>query len=813
MADPTPADRSRPQPLPPVPLLDRARPGASLPAPLTSFVGREREVAAVAALLRREDVRLLTLTGPGGVGKTRLAQRLAGDLAGDFPDGVALVQLAPVSEPDLVTSAMAQALGVREAGGRPLREVLEAFLRGRRLLLVLDNFEQVVGAAPAVTALLAVCPGLNALVTSRVALRVLGEQEFPVLPLSLPGRGVEEQDALWGSRDAGGPRPDFSPARLIDSSEAVALFVQRARAVRPDFALTAETAPTVAQICRRLDGLPLAIELAAARSKVLSPAALAARLTNRLELLTSGPRDQPERLQTMRAAIAWSHDLLTPAEQALFRRLSVFAGGCTLEAAEAVAQEGDALDGLASLVDKSLLREVGGPDGEPRFGMLETVREFGVERLDASGETDALRGAHAAWCLELAEQAGSILARSDAATWLDRLDLEHPNLRAALAWATEFDATAGVRLAGALWPFWFARGYLAEGRGWLERALDRARDVPAAAAARPNALYGAGLLAWAQGDYPRAIALHEEGVAISRALGDDLGLAAALFGLGDVARRRGADDEAVTRFEEALALFREVGAPWWIAMSLNALGFVAGRRGDHERATAVLEEALLLFRRIGSEWGSAEALGYAGWVARDAGDGARAVALLREAAALSRKHGDSRAVAQWLYLLATVAVADGHADRAARLLGTVEALREPTGAVLLSPGGADYQQTVANLRAALGEGAFAAARAAGRVLTIEQALDDAAGATAPAVVAPSPSPDLSAGLTPREREVLRLLVEGRTDRQIAEALFISPRTAQGHVARIFGKLGVGTRAAAVAVALRAGLVADQATPR
>jgi len=435
------------------------------------------------------------LTGPGGVGKTRLAQRAAAAVAEAFPDGVWLVGLAPIADPDLVLPAIAQALGVREARDEPLAARLETALAGRRLLLILDNFEQIVAAALPVASLLSACPGIKALVTSRVRLRISGEREFPVPPMTLPVRG------------------SGLTAQETGASEAVRLFVDRALAVRPDLTLTAETAPMVAEICRRLDGLPLAIELAAARIKILSPAALQARLERRLPLLVGGGRDLPARQQTMRAAIGWSHDLLSPEQQMLFRRLAVFVGGFGLEAAEAVVGlDIDALlEGIASLTDESLLRRNEQDGDEPRFTMLETVREYGLEQLTASGDEAAMRRAHAAWVTQLAESTWhGADAKADAA-WLNRVEADHDNVRAALVWLEQSgNAEALLRLAGALWPFWHRHSHRLEGRGWLDRALDAVRgtDVPAAARVRP--LYGAAYLARNRGDYEPATELAAE---------------------------------------------------------------------------------------------------------------------------------------------------------------------------------------------------------------------------------------------------------------------------------------------------------------
>ncbi len=471
-------------------------PSTSLPTPLTRLIAREQEMLAAHQLLRRADVRLLTLVGPGGTGKTRLGLEVAATLADHFPDGVVFVNLVPLRDPGLLIPTIADALGVREQGGRTALERLKEALRARHVLLVLDNFEQIISAAVLVAELLSACPGLKALVTSRELLRVRGEQAFPVSPLSVP----DVRYATSGER--------------VSQYAAVQLFIERALAVRPDFAVTNQNAAAVAELCQRLDGLPLAIELAAARSTLFAPEALLARLGSRLKLLTGGSRDLPARQQTLRNTIAWSYDLLTDAEQKLFRRLTAFVGGRSMPAVEAVCAAGgdldlDVVDGLSSLVDKSLLlHDVA--TGEPWFLMLETIWEYGLEQLERSGEAEATRRAHAGYYLQLVEQAEPHLWGAGQDQWLSRLEQEHDNLRAALAWYTTQDegVEPALRMAGLLWRFWEMRGHWTEGQQWLEQALSR--RLQASPSVRWVALHGAGNLALARGEYARAMAYYEE---------------------------------------------------------------------------------------------------------------------------------------------------------------------------------------------------------------------------------------------------------------------------------------------------------------
>jgi predicted ATPase/DNA-binding SARP family transcriptional activator/DNA-binding CsgD family transcriptional regulator len=814
----------------------------NLPVPMTTFVGREREIAEVKRELA--SARLLTLTGVGGSGKTRLGLEVVRDIAGAYPDGAWLAELAPLSQGELVAQEIANVLSVHEQPGRPPEDVLVEDLSRKKALLLLDNCEHLLEpCARLANLLLGSCPGLKILTTSREPLGVAGEVVWRVPPLAVP------EDA---------------PASVeLRGYEGVRLLIDRARLSVPAFELTSQNAPAVAEICRRLEGMPLAIELAAGRMGALATEQIAERLRDSLRLLSAGPKPASPRQRTMRATIQWSHGLLSGEEKVLFERLSVFAGGFTLEAAEAVCTggtigEGEILDLLSNLVNKSLVLAEAGKEGRIRYRMLEPIRQYAREKLEEGGEADEVRGQHTAFFLDMAEQAEPQLDGPQQRLWVERLEREHDNLREALSWALgRGEVDLGFRFGGALWRFWFARGYLSEGIRWMERVL--VGGEPTASRARVKLLEGIGWLAQYY-DLEKSKVAYEEMLELSRELGEKGSVATALNSLGTVAAQQGDHERARTLleenlvvlqgledeenaattlkryhvfnllgalamyqegdhagaselFEEGLALAREAGDAFRIGMSLTGVGYLALLQGDHERATALCQETLSLAHNLGSAGVELipENLVNLGLAALTRGDHERATASFEEALAMSQDLGRKETIVNTLEGMASLAGARGEATRAARLWGAAEVSREAIGIVLAPGERALHEPYLATTRSRLGEAAWEEALTEGRAMSLEEAAEYAlaeeiAPTSLPASQAP-PAGDPTIELTPREEEVAGLVARGLTNRQISIRLAISERTAGNHVTRILRKLGLRSRAQVTRWAIERRLIA------
>jgi predicted ATPase/DNA-binding SARP family transcriptional activator/DNA-binding CsgD family transcriptional regulator len=760
----------------------------NLPAPRSSFVGREHDLVQVKRTLAM--TRLLTLIGTGGAGKTRLALEVVKDLVGAYPDGVWLVELAGLSEPELLPQEVADTLNVREQEDHPLIDTLVETLSGKKLLLVLDNCEHLVDAAARLSdALLNSCPYLRVLATSREPLGIMGEISWQVPFLTTPNLvqapTVEE----------------------LEGYESVRLFVERARHGDLAFSLTSHNAQYVSQICRRLEGIPLAIELAAARARVLSVEQIAERLDDCFRLLTTGNRTALPRHRTLRATIGWSHELLLEDECRLFRRLAVFAGGFTLVAAEMICSGEDlevdeVLNLLSRLVDKSLVvvQERG---GKVRYRLLETVRQYGWEKLEASGEAEAIRWRHANFFLALVQETEPKIEprtnNADRHMWLERLEIEHGNLRAALRSAVDMhEAETGLRLASALFWFWHMRGYLKEGRSWFDRAL---AGTPERTAVRAKALYHAGYLAFIQCDYSVACSQLEESVAVWQKLGGKQdGLAHALWLLGLVMLAQGEPAVAHSLAEKSVTIFRMIEEDGFgLSMSLAILGIVASTQGNHALAASQLEESVAVAQKMEDDWATSLPFRYLGAAASRRGDHDRAVELLKESLLLLQESCEPWYSSRSLECLATVVSIQGDHGRAARLFGAGEALREAIGASQVPFYLVDYCRGKDAARAALGEEAFATAWAEGRAMTFKQAVEYVLSSeqeSSPLTVFTPEEPptyEPSDKLTPREKEVAALITQGLSNRRIAEELYISERTVEVHVRRSLKKLGLRSR--------------------
>ncbi len=792
----------------------------NLPPQLTGFVGRQSELADLRRLIVAG--RLLTIVGFGGSGKTRLALELASERIEETPDGTWLVELAALTDGSLIEQAIAQAIETTDVPGKSLRESLIDGLREKQTLIILDNCEHLIEPiAELVHALLSHCPGIRILATSREALGVPGEVIWGLSGLSLPN-------------DAG------SNLETIAATDAVGLFVDRARYRQPSFQLTTNNVTAIADICRRLEGIPLAIELAAARIIVLSPAEIALRLHESLGMLSSQSRLIVARHRGMRRVIDWSYQLLSDADKELFVTLSVFSGGWNLEAAEALAastghtsanrSDSDVLEGLSQLVDKSLVAARASMTGSTRYGLLAPVRQYGQEQLATRPNAERVHAAHTTVFTQLAEQAEPQLSGDQQRIWLERLETEHDNLRAALAWSIKHDRDLASRLVAALWRFWWLHGHLSEGQGWIDRVLAASAGAPVADRART--MQAAGSLAWAQGhydrslpyiekslalnrergdskgilnalsalgsvlgnqgEYVRASAAHEEGLSLARAIGDLLEVETALGNLADIAYYQGDYEAARTWWEESLNLQHERGGEYGVAIILNNLAEMARNQGDYDRSAPMLEEALAVFRTIDFKHGIAISLANLADVRWTLGDRASAVAHLRDSLAVARDLHNTVVSASCLDIVAKLLATNGDAAQAAHLLAAADAFRGAAGAELSPADRSILQPAIDTVRARIDEAIWLAASEAGAAMTAEQAMEIAlAGLDG---TSSSPSSTAMPELTAREREIALLVAQELTNRQISERLGTSNRTVDTHVGNILRKLNISSRA-------------------
>jgi predicted ATPase/DNA-binding CsgD family transcriptional regulator len=768
----------------------------NLPAQLTSFIGRGREISEVKELLAH--YRLLTLTGPGGSGKTRLALAVAFEVVGFFDEGVWFVELAPLSDPDLMPQAVAQALDVREEPGRDLTQTLMEHLRSKELFLILDNCEHLLETAAAMAdALLRSCPEVHILATSRETLGIEGESVWVVPPLLLPDPGQ---------------LPSLEELRRY---EAISLFAERAKGVASDFELMERNAAAVARVCHLLDGMPLAIELAAARVRVLSVEQICSRLESSFALLTGGSRTALPRQRTLKATIDWSYELLGERERILLRRLTVFAGGFTLDAAEEVCSgEGiefeEVLELLTHLVEKSLVMVAEQQGGEARYRLLETIWQYGWEKLDESGEAAPVRGRHAQHYLALAREAERELVGPDQLQWLSRLESEHDNLRVALQRslrANDQEEHLSLGLAAALWSFWYTHGHLSEGRRWLQSAI--AKESAATIPTRAKALNGVGYIALFQGDYEAAKTFLEQSLALYRGLEDKEGIASCLIYLGFVALLGERDLESVPAlYEEASGLGEEFEDRRVVANLSLFSGLIAASQGEIKRSMVLHEEALALFRRIGDIQGTGHCLNNLALMAVSLADYDRASALMRENLRMAREADYKLLILYSLLGFGLVAAALGEAARAARLWGAEAAMTEAFGIHItpLARSTTGYERHLVHARSQLDEAAWEAAWSEGQAMTPEEAIDYALQPQPAPQEQPAPSKSsYPAGLSPREAEVLKLVASGLTNAQIARELFISPRTVERHLNSVYRKAGVDSRVAAARFASEHGL--------